>query len=68
MKEGRSTALWKTVIDSKKEAGPVKILGKDVETHPEVPAPLPFRKFMVDIGLAMMTIALGLVSFFGKAS
>ena len=38
----------------------MKILGQDVETHPEVPAPLPFRKFMVYIGPAMMTIALGL--------
>jgi len=38
----------------------MKILGKEIETHPEVPAPLPFRKFMVYIGPAMMTIALGL--------
>ncbi len=38
----------------------MKILGKDVETHSEVPAPLPFRKFMVYIGPAMMSIALGL--------
>jgi len=38
----------------------MKILGREVEVHPDVPAPLPFRKFMVYIGPAMMTIALGL--------
>ncbi len=38
----------------------MKIFGKDVETHPTVPAPLPFKKFMVYIGPVMMTIALGL--------
>ncbi len=38
----------------------MKILGKDVEVHPEVPEPLSFKKFMVYIGPAMMTIALGL--------
>ncbi|MDD8015495.1 MAG: Nramp family divalent metal transporter [Acidobacteriota bacterium] len=38
----------------------MRILGKEVETHPSVPAPLPFKKFMVYIGPAMMTIALGL--------
>ena len=38
----------------------MRIFGKDVETHPTVPAPLPFKKFMVYIGPAMMTIALGL--------
>jgi len=38
----------------------MKILNQDVETCPEVPEPLPFKKFMVYIGPAMMTIALGL--------
>jgi hypothetical protein len=38
----------------------MKILGKPCEVHPEVPEPLPFRKFMVYIGPAMMSIALGL--------
>jgi hypothetical protein len=38
----------------------MKILGKDCEVHSEVPEPLPFKKFMVYIGPAMMTIALGL--------
>lgn len=38
----------------------MRILGKRVETYPSVPAPLPFKKFMVYIGPAMMTIALGL--------
>ena len=38
----------------------MRILGKDCEVGPRVPEPLPFRKFMVYIGPAMMTIALGL--------
>jgi hypothetical protein len=38
----------------------MKVLGRAVEVHPDVPEPLPFRKFMVYIGPAMMTIALGL--------
>ena len=33
----------------------MKILGKDCEVHPDVPEPLPFKKFMVYIGPAMMT-------------
>src|SRR4030042_4341566 len=44
----------------RKEARPMKILGKDCEVHPDVPEPLPFKKFMVYIGPAMMSIALGL--------
>jgi hypothetical protein len=38
----------------------MKILGKDCDVHPDVPEPLPFKRFMVYIGPAMMTIALGL--------
>ena len=38
----------------------MKILGKDCEVHPDVPEPLPFKKFMVYIGPVMMTTALGL--------
>lgn len=38
----------------------MKIKGQEVETHPLVPQPLPFKKFMVYIGPCMMTIALGL--------
>jgi hypothetical protein len=38
----------------------MKISGKDVEVHATVPAPLPFKKFMVYIGPAMMSVALGL--------
>lgn len=38
----------------------MKVGGCEVEVHPEVPQPLPFRKFMVYIGPAMMSIALGL--------
>jgi hypothetical protein len=34
----------------------MKILGQDVETHPEVPAPLPFRKFMVYIGPGRISV------------
>lgn len=38
----------------------MKVLGREVEVHSVVPEPLPFRKFMVYIGPAMMSIALGL--------
>lgn len=38
----------------------MKVNGREVEVHCEVPQPLPFRKFMVYIGPAMMSIALGL--------
>ncbi len=38
----------------------MKVKGREVEVHCEVPQPLPFRKFMVYIGPAMMSIALGL--------
>jgi len=38
----------------------MKVRGREVEVHSEVPQPLPFRKFMVYIGPAMMSIALGL--------
>ena len=40
----------------------MKVRGREVEVHCEVPEPLPFRKFMVYIGPAMMSIALGLGS------
>jgi hypothetical protein len=38
----------------------MKILGRACEVHPDVPEPLPLKKFMVYIGPAMMSIALGL--------
>jgi len=38
----------------------MKIRGRQVETHPQVPEPLPLKRFMVYIGPCMMTIALGL--------
>lgn len=38
----------------------MKVLRREVECQAEVPAPLPLRKFMVYIGPAMMSIALGL--------
>ncbi len=38
----------------------MKIHGQDCEVRSEVPEPLPLKKFMVYIGPAMMTIALGL--------
>lgn len=38
----------------------MKLLGKDCEVDPNVPEPLPLKKFMVYIGPAMMTTALGL--------
>ena len=38
----------------------MKLLGKDCEIDPHVPEPLPLKKFMVYIGPAMMTTALGL--------
>jgi hypothetical protein len=38
----------------------MKIRGEDCEVHPDVPEPLPLKKFMVYIGPAMMSIALGL--------
>ncbi len=38
----------------------MKIQGKEVEVHAEVPEPQPFRRFMVYVGPVMMSVALGL--------